>query len=116
MSAFDIVQHHRARAHEAERRADHLEAERARLERLLALSLEVAVAEDRGWVAVNAAGELVDCPRPTTPPLLLEMLCASVGINPARPAWVEQSEREEQYRRDDEGFEQFFQALEELAT
>ena len=40
--AFDVVEHHRKRTREAERRADHLERRRAELERLLAVCLDVA--------------------------------------------------------------------------
>ncbi|MEO5575049.1 MAG: hypothetical protein ABIR67_10650 [Gaiellaceae bacterium] len=43
MSAFGIIEHNRKRTREAERRADHLERERAKLERLLAVVLDVAV-------------------------------------------------------------------------
>lgn len=47
VAGFDIVQHHRERTREAERRAEHLERERSRLERLLALALRVATADGK---------------------------------------------------------------------
>ncbi len=43
---FDVVGHHRKRTRVAEGRADMLERERAKLERLLVLALRVAVGNE----------------------------------------------------------------------
>ena len=43
-AAFDLGQHHRERTRRAEARAEHLERERVKLERLLAVCLDVACA------------------------------------------------------------------------
>lgn len=77
--SFDRETYQRSRIRELDRRVRLLEAEERRLYRLLGLALQVATAEGR------------EC-RPLE---LLEVLCAIDGTSPARPAWVEELEREQ---------------------
>lgn len=76
----DAAVYQRVRARELEQRVTVLEAEERRLYRLLGLALRAATRDGR------------DC----APEALLELLCAIDGTNPARPAWVEEQERENQ--------------------
>lgn len=66
---FDRERYRRERIRSLERQVTHLDAERRRLERLLALTLKIAV----GGTA-------------TTPTALLEVLCAIDGAEPGRSA------------------------------
>ncbi len=72
MSNFDLIAHHRRRTRAAERRADTLELQRAKLERMLALAVRVASADGRDCdplVLVEMIEELdrltLDPPEPT---------------------------------------------------
>ena len=71
MRAFDPVQHHRRLTRLAEARADALDRHRVRLERLLALALNVATANERECpntqllVALEELDAAVDRPGPT---------------------------------------------------
>ena len=60
MSGFDVVQHHRRRTRQAEARADMLERERAKLERLLGLALEVAAGNECKPLVLLRALEVLD--------------------------------------------------------
>lgn len=76
---FDRDAYQRALLSERAQRIRLLEAEERRLYRLLALALRVATRDGR------------DC----DPYVLLEVLCAVDGTDPARPAWVEEREQAE---------------------
>lgn len=78
MSAFDLARHQRDRVRVLTRRLVFVEAELRRQYRLIGLLLQVATRDGR------------DC----RPSALLELLCAIDGTDPARPAWVEEQERE----------------------
>lgn len=77
MSTFDVVAHQRERIRGVETSVTALRAEERRLYRLLGLSLQVATKDGQ------------EC----KPAVLLELLCALDGSDPARPAWVEEAER-----------------------
>ena len=62
---FDLAQHHRQRTRAAERRAEHLERQRAKLERLLVLALTVAVGTT-GADRLELLGVLEDVDRVAT--------------------------------------------------
>jgi hypothetical protein len=78
-ATFDLDAYRRERNVRLERENEYLRAELERALRLLSLALEVAVGRD------SAA----------TPGGLLEVLCALVGTNPARAAFLENRERRE---------------------
>ena len=59
-TGFDIVRHHRERTRGAERRAEHLERERSRLERLLAIALRAATADNVEPLSLLAGLEDLD--------------------------------------------------------
>ena len=72
---FDVVAHHRRRTREAERRADMLEHERAKLERLLARALQIAAGTESEPLVLLAVLEEIDRlvakPAPTIEELVL---------------------------------------------
>jgi hypothetical protein len=80
--AFDLDSYRRGRVRELERQVELLSAERQRLELLLGLACRAAVAG-------TGVGERN----------FLAVLCAFVGTNPARPAFVERCERQESAAR-----------------
>lgn len=73
--SFDQAAYRRERLRDLQRRVEFLEAERSRLEALLGLALLVAAG---GRCEAGA---------------LLDVLCAYVGTDPARPHAVELAER-----------------------
>jgi hypothetical protein len=75
---FDLDEYRRERLAKLERENEYLRGERDRTERLLALALQVAVGKTD-----------------VSPLALLEVLAAFLGMNLARPAFVEQRERRE---------------------
>jgi hypothetical protein len=112
-SRFKLHHYRRARHVEAERRAEYLDSERRRLERLLALALQVAAAPSRelddvaellaraldtlddrpmlAHAALVVAAEAVERRRvPVNPLALLEVLGAFDGTNLARAALFEE--------------------------
>jgi hypothetical protein len=91
---FDLAEHRRERNAHLERENERLHGERIRLERLLALALQVAT----GGTTV-------------APTSLLGVLCELAGTNPARPAYVERRERQEAETR----MERVVQVLRETA-
>lgn len=76
-STFDADRYRREKTVRLEHQVRMLEAELRRHRRLLAMALRVATSDGR------------DC----SPLVLLDVLCGVLGIDPARPAWVEEDER-----------------------
>lgn len=74
--AAQLERHRLERLRRLERENEMLRADRDRVERVLALCLQVAVGETGA-----------------DPLALLEVLYAFIGSDPARPAWVEHRER-----------------------
>lgn len=79
MTVFDLARHHRDRIRDLDRRVTTLDADNRRLYRLLGLALLVATSDGR------------EC----SPQALLAVVCAIDGTDPARPAWVEEEERQQ---------------------
>lgn len=79
-----LAAHRMERLQTLERENEYLRAERLRLEGLLALALQIAVSGTR-----------------VSPSMLLNVLCALLETNPARPAFVEKRRRAEFAQIDD---------------